>query len=185
MRPAQFFRLDLAGASLYVGTYFTVGFLFSGAIEAISGAFRTFGRVLDIVLIAAAIGYLGFQLWAWRKARGPSGVPSVTPSDVAADAVIYDVRSHGYYDPKATRIRGSRRLEPNGLPQFIEAGASPQIYLYCTCIRDATSVRIANALLERGMKCAVIEGGLRAWKKAGLPIEPVPSDELVALPGFD
>jgi len=185
MRPAQFFRLDLAGASLYVGTYFAVGFLFSGAIEAITSGFRTFGRVLDAVLITAAVGYLGFQVWAWLKARGPSGVPSVTPSDVAADAVIYDVRSHGYYDPKATRIRGSRRLEPNSLPQLVEADMPPQIYLYCTCIRDATSVRVATALLERGMNCAVIQGGLRAWKKAGLPVEPVPSGELVALPEFD
>jgi membrane protein DedA with SNARE-associated domain/rhodanese-related sulfurtransferase len=183
MRPAQFFRLDLAGASLYVGTYFTVGFLFSGAIEAITGAFRTFGQVLDMVLLAAAVGYFGFQVWAWLKARAPSGVPYITPADVAADAVIYDVRSHGYYDPKAIRIRGSRRLEPNGLPGLDESAA--QVYLYCTCIRDATSVRVANALLKRGMTCAVIQGGLRAWRKAGLPTEAVPAEELVALPGFD
>jgi len=185
MRPAQFFRLDLAGASLYVATYFAVGLLFSGAIEAITGAFRTFGRVFDAVLIAVLVGYFGFQVWAWLKARGPSRVPSVSPVEVGVNAVIYDVRSHGYYDRKATRIRGSRRLEPNGLPQLAESAPEAQVYLYCTCIRDATSVRVANALLEQGMKCAVIQGGLRAWRKAGLPVEPVPSDEIVPLPGFD
>lgn len=191
MRPSQFFRLDLAGASLYVGTYFSVGFVFSGAIEAITAGFRTFGRVVNVIVIVGVIAYLGFQLWTWNKARGRRPVPSVLPSEAAqgvslAGAVIYDVRSHGYYDRRATRIQGSLRLEPNGLPRFDESTVLPnQVYLYCTCIRDATSVRVAHALLQRGLRCAVIQGGLRAWKKAGLPIEPVPSEELAVLPGFD
>jgi membrane protein DedA with SNARE-associated domain/rhodanese-related sulfurtransferase len=191
MRPTQFLRLDLAGASLYVTTYFTVGFLFSGAIEAITGAFRTLGRVVDGLLIAGVLVYVGFQIWNWAKTRGMRPVPSVLPSEAAqgvslAGAVIYDVRSHGYYDRRATRIRGSQRLEPNGLPRFDESVVMPkQVYLYCTCIRDATSVRVARTLLEKGLRCAVIQGGLRAWTKAGLPIERVPSEELALLPGFD
>jgi len=59
------------------------------------------------------------------------------------------------------------------------------VYLYCTCVRDATSSRIARTLLEKGVSCSVIEGGLRAWKKAGLPLEPVPSGEVVLLPVFE
>jgi 3-mercaptopyruvate sulfurtransferase SseA len=31
----------------------------------------------------------------------------------------------------------------------------------------------------------VIVGGLREWKKAGLPMESVPEDEIAALPAFD
>jgi rhodanese-related sulfurtransferase len=181
-------RLDLAGASLYVGAYFAVGFLFSGAIEVIMAAFRTLGRVVDAILIVGVIAYLGFQIWTWRKARVPSLVPSVPPSEAASSegAIIYDVRSHGYYDRKAIRIRGSQRLEPNGLPRFDESAVAPtRVFLYCTCIRDATSVRVAQELLDRGMECAVIRGGLQAWKKAGLPVESVPSEELTLLPSFD
>jgi rhodanese-related sulfurtransferase len=47
--------------------------------------------------------------------------------------LIVDVRSHGYYDPHADRIRGSIRLEPNNLSE--EAKELPRdkdIYLYCT-----------------------------------------------------
>ena len=29
------------------------------------------------------------------------------------------------------------------------------------------------------------KGGLAAWRKAQLPVEPVPSDEIAALPSFD
>jgi len=58
------------------------------------------------------------------------------------------------------------------------------VFLYCTCVGDATSVRVAKELLRQGIKVAVIEGGLRAWKKAGLPLESVPPDEVSALPLF-
>jgi hypothetical protein len=35
------------------------------------------------------------------------------------------------------------------------------------------------------VRIAVISGGLRAWRKAGLPIEVVPRDDIAALPIFD
>jgi rhodanese-related sulfurtransferase len=103
-------------------------------------------------------------------------------------AVIYDVRSHGYYEDKATRIQGSVRLEPNALHQQAEQPDLPPgkpIYLYCTCIREATSSRVAKELIDKGVPVAVIQGGLRAWKKAGLPLEPVPPGEMTALPVFE
>jgi rhodanese-related sulfurtransferase len=112
-------------------------------------------------------------------------VPRVHPSEVAQGAVIYDVRSHGYYDQKAQRIQGSKRLEPHALHQQpLDAPAQP-VYVYCTCLRDATSTRVAKELLDKGVNVSVIHGGLRAWKKAGLPLESVPSDEMQALPAFN
>jgi hypothetical protein len=39
--------------------------------------------------------------------------------------------------------------------------------------------------MERGISAAVIKGGLSAWRKAGLPVEAVPQDEVTALPVFD
>jgi 3-mercaptopyruvate sulfurtransferase SseA len=37
---------------------------------------------------------------------------------------------------------------------------------------------------KQGVRAAVIKGGLRGWKKAGLPLEGVPPDELATLPVF-
>jgi rhodanese-related sulfurtransferase len=45
-------------------------------------------------------------------------------------------------------------------------------------------VRVAQELQNRGVRVAVIKGGLRAWKSAGLPVETVPRDEMAALPTF-
>jgi rhodanese-related sulfurtransferase len=44
---------------------------------------------------------------------------------------------------------------------------------------------VAHHLLEKGLRVAVIQGGLRAWKKAGLPLESVPIEEMADLPLFD
>jgi membrane protein DedA with SNARE-associated domain len=75
MRFSQFFRLDVAGASLYVGSYLTVGYIFSGVLGAITKGFRTFGHVMEWVLIAAVVAYLAFQAWTWHKARIFRSVP--------------------------------------------------------------------------------------------------------------
>jgi membrane protein DedA with SNARE-associated domain/rhodanese-related sulfurtransferase len=191
MRLFQFLPLDLAGAVLYGGAYLAAGWIFSDALGAMTRGYQMFGRALGWVAIAALAVYLAFVIRAWVKARALRSVPFVSPADVARAmssdaAIIYDVRSHNYYDSKATRIKGSKRLEPNALHQIDEQfPASTQLYLYCTCVREATSARVARVLLDKGVRSAVIKGGLRAWKKAGLPLEPVPPDEIEALPDFD
>jgi len=191
MRFPQFLALDFAGASLYAGAYLLVGFLFSGVLEALTRNYQMFSSVLSWVVIAAVVGYLGFLAWLWIKALRLPSVPHVSPASAARElaantAVIYDVRSHGYYDPKATRVTGSKRLEPNALLHTEEHFPEGKlVILYCTCIREATSARVARHLLEKGVRSAVITGGLRGWKKAGLPVEPVPVGEISELPVFD
>jgi membrane protein DedA with SNARE-associated domain/rhodanese-related sulfurtransferase len=191
MRLSQFLRLDLAGASLYAGGYFGVGYFFSDALSAILRGYHAFGRVVGWILLLAAVAYVVAQMRTWVKSRGLSAVPWVDPVEAARgmwadNAVIYDVRSHGYYDAKATRIKGSRRLDPNALHHWEEGMPDERkVYLYCTCIRDATSSRVARELIEKGIRVAVIRGGLRKWKQAGLPTEAVPAEEISALPVFD
>lgn len=190
MRFAQFLGLDFLGALLYLGAYFSAGFLFSDALGWLTKGYETLGGVVTWVAVAAVAGYLGIQVWMWHRARRLSKVPMVRPAEAAhavsrGDAVIYDVRSHGYYDPKATRIQGSKRLEPSALHQAEgQIPSDKHVYLYCTCVRQATAARVARVLLEKGVNVWVIEGGLGAWKKAGLPVEPVPPEEMAALPVF-
>jgi membrane protein DedA with SNARE-associated domain/rhodanese-related sulfurtransferase len=189
MRFVSFLRLDLAGAALYIVAYFGVGLAFSGALEAVTRGYQTAGRVVGWVVIALVVGYVGFLAWLWIRARMLRAVPFAIPSEaaleMAAGACIYDVRSHGYLDAKAIRIRGSRRLDPNALHHSdAEFPHGHLVYVYCTCVREATSVRVARELLDKGVRVAVVKGGLRAWKRAGLPVEPVPPEELAAFPAF-
>jgi membrane protein DedA with SNARE-associated domain/rhodanese-related sulfurtransferase len=185
----QFLALDLAGAALYTGSYFGVGFLFSDALGAITRGYQTFGRVVGWVVLLLIAGYVAFQIWLWIRVRAlrtvPFAIPFEAAQQMAAGSFVYDVRSHGYFDAKAIRITGSRRLDPNALNRSSEEFPDGQrIYVYCTCVREATSVRVAQELQNRGVRVAVIKGGLRAWKSAGLPVETVPRDEMAALPTF-
>ena len=194
MRLAPFLRLDLAGAALYIGSYFGVGYVFSDALDAVTRGYNAAGRIVGWAVIALLVAYLMFRTWLWIKGRALSAVPFANPVDAAremsAGAHVYDVRSHGYFDAKATRIRGSRRLDPHALHQStVELPSEGTVYVYCTCVRQATSARVARELqrmLEgKEVRIVVIRGGLRAWAKAGLPIEGVPRGEVAALPAFE
>jgi rhodanese-related sulfurtransferase len=78
--------------------------------------------------------------------------------------------------------------QPHALHQA-NSDFEERVFLYCTCVRKATSRRVARELeiklQGKGVRIAVIKGGLRAWRKAGLPIEIVPRDDIAALPVFD
>ena len=191
MRFAQFVRLDAVGASLYAGGYFAAGFLFSDALETITHGYETLSHIFAWLVGVGLAVYLASRVWAWYKSRELRQAPFVAPAEAARDldagaAVVYDVRSHGYYLPNATRVSGSRRLDPNALNQVeLDFPPDKHVYVYCTCYRDATSAQVARTLRERGVLCSVIRGGLDAWKKAGLPVEAVPAEEVAMLPVFD
>jgi len=194
MRLGTFLRLDLAGAALYAGSYFAVGYVFSGALDIVMRGYDSAGKIVGWIVIALLIAYLLFRVWLWVKGRAMTAVPFASPEDAARElrqgALVFDVRSHGYFDPKAMRIQGSRRLDPNALHQpEAQLPGDGQMFVYCTCVRQATSVRVAQELLKvvdvSKVRVSVIQGGLRAWVRAGLPVEEVPAAEVAALPAFE
>lgn len=190
MRFDQFIFLDMAGVAIYTGAYLTVGFIFCDVIESVIHSYHSLGLVLTLVFTAVIAIYLTVQLRVWLKARKQPKAPLLKPVEVARllplnGGVIYDVRSHGYYDPKAIRIAGSKRMEPSDIERLkTELSKDLPIYLYCTCLREATSMEIALQLMEIGLQPWVIEGGLKAWRRAGLPVEKAPPEEMEQLPVF-
>jgi membrane protein DedA with SNARE-associated domain len=137
----QFLRLDLAGASLYALAYVSVGFLFRDFLASLIHGFQAAGRAVEAVTVIALIGYAVYRVWLYRKHGVYRVVPRVQVEELArklasADKdkiVLMDVRSHGYYDAGAARIKGSIRLEPNNLPEELKTLPKDRdIYVYCT-----------------------------------------------------
>jgi len=188
MPAAQFFGLDFMGATLYAGVWFGAGFLFSGFLSSITRGYSAFGDIVGWVIGVAVAIWIGYRIRIWMGTRKLRPVRLIKASDlanIAANVMVLDVRSHGYYEKDTKRIHGSARLEPNAIGE--QAAALPrdkEIVLYCTCVREATSAQVARALEDRGLKVSVLEGGFSAWKKAGLPLEAVPEGEVVPLPKF-
>lgn len=193
MRPLQFLGFDFMGATLYATTFLTVGFVFRDFLAAISRGFIAAGRAVEVSLLTAILVYMIYRLLVYHKHSVYRVVPRVPVQELArklasgekSNILLLDVRSHGYYDPGAERIQGSLRMEPNNFAEEIKhLSRDKEIYLYCTCARDATSARVAHLLREQGYNAYVIVGGLGAWRKAGLPMEGVPGTDLIKLPTF-
>ena len=165
MRPAQFLSFDAMGAALYIGAYAAAGYVFSDALRDITRGLRSAGFAAEVTFGIGVAAYALYRIWLYRKYRLLDVAPRVPADEVArrlasaapGSVLIADVRSHGYYDSGTARIKGSI---------------------------EATSARVAHLLREEGFKVFVIAGGLRAWRKAGQAVEPVPGDDVIKLPMF-
>jgi len=199
MRFPRFLRADSTGALLYCGAWIAAGYLFSNYITTVEHWVEAAGHIFSVALVLAVLVYALAVLAYTLRARRYSSIDRVSAHELYERLqtkdddriiVIADVRSHGYYDPGMQRIKNSIRVEPNRLLFELEAlhefmQPECEIYLYCSCIRETTSARIAHELIQRGNHVKVIEGGLRAWVKAGCPVEPVPAGDIARLPCFD
>lgn len=141
MRYWQFLRLDLAGAFVYAGAYLLIGYIFRDFLAAILRGFHTAGRAVEIVVLAAVIGYAIYRIVQYRRHGMYRVIPRVQVQELAARLAsqdagkiqIVDVRSHGYYDAGSARIKNSIRIEPNNFDEEIKnLPKDKDIYLYCT-----------------------------------------------------
>jgi membrane protein DedA with SNARE-associated domain/rhodanese-related sulfurtransferase len=182
MHASVFLRYDFAGALLYIGTYGTLGYLFHNAIAELTEWVSTFGRAATAIIAIAFASYFAYRIHRARRRRNN---PDELATRLDQDILIADVRSHGYYDHTAERILGSIRIEPNRLPEILPTlPKDREVFLYCSCLNEATSERVAELLLDAGFEARVLTGGLSAWKKAGHPLEQVPAEDIIHLPKF-
>jgi membrane protein DedA with SNARE-associated domain len=141
MRFWQFIRLDLLGALVYAVTYLAVGYLSRDFLAAVLRGFHAAGIAMEAVVLVAVAVYVIYRIVQFRKNKMYRVVPRIQVEELAkrlasqdADRVqIVDVRSHGYYDSGAARIKNSIRIEPNNLEGEIKnLPKDKDIYLYCT-----------------------------------------------------
>jgi membrane protein DedA with SNARE-associated domain/rhodanese-related sulfurtransferase len=199
MRLSRFLRLDVIGTMLYVAVWTSVGYIFARILRDIITWVERLGHIAAggfLLIIALYIVWLAYN---WLHDKRFRHIERVAAHDLFERlrtathdrlVVIADVRSHGYYDPGMLRIKNSIRVEPSRLKEELIAlrefmAPECEIYLYCSCAREATSVRVAYMLEQENCSTKVIRGGLRAWVKAGGPTEPVPAADVEHLPRFD
>jgi membrane protein DedA with SNARE-associated domain len=140
MKPAQFLRLDFAGTCLYVLAYTSVGYVFRDFVAKITHGLQSAGHVVTEVVLLAVVVLAAHRIVQFRRYRVTGVVPRIEVEELAKrlldadhEAVLVDVRSHGYYDAGAARIAGSIRLEPNQLSEELKTlPKDKDIYVYCT-----------------------------------------------------
>lgn len=199
MRLRRFLSMDGLGVLLYVCAWSMTGYVFAPFLRVVIAWVERAAHVTVATLAAAAVLYLlWLALVSMRDARF-SAVEKIAAKelfDLLSAAthdrlmIIADVRSHGYYDPGMLRIKNSIRVEPSRLKEELDAlrefmQPECEIFLYCSCAHEATSVRVARMLEKEHCSAKVIRGGMKAWVKAGGPTEPVPPGDVEHLPRFE
>ena len=199
MRFSRFLRLDAVGVAMYTSTWVLAGYAFSGAIKQIIEWVQRVGHAFLFLGAVLVAGYIFSIVMFTIKAKKYDKIDKITAINLkdrltALDpdklVIIADVRSHGYYDPGMQRIKNSIRVEPSRLKEELVAlrefmAPECEVYLYCSCIRDTTSKRVAYMLEEANCKTHVIDGGIKAWIKAGGEMEAVPATDIEHLPRFE
>jgi membrane protein DedA with SNARE-associated domain/rhodanese-related sulfurtransferase len=199
MRFWRFLRLDACGVLLYTATWLAIGYSFSHFLNRIELWLATLGHLILLFVALLVAAYAVAVAIFWIKARKYEKIQKIGAAelrlrletrDPSKLVVIADVRSHNYYDPGMQRIKNSIRVEPTRLKEELVAlrefmAPECEIYLYCSCIRDTTSKRVAHMLEQENCRTVVIEGGLKAWIDAGGELELVPASDIQHLPRFD
>ena len=199
MRYGRFLRLDTLGVGMYVTAWMMVGYVFSAFLHEILVWVERLGHAVVLVVLLIVVLYASSLVVFALKARKYDKIDKISAGDLRERlqglspdrvVVIADVRSHNYYDPGMQRIKNSIRMEPTRLKEELEAlrefmAPECEIYIYCSCIRDTTSKRVAHMLEQENCRTQVIEGGLKAWVKAGGEVELVPEEDIHHLPRFE
>jgi rhodanese-related sulfurtransferase len=113
--------------------------------------------------------------------RPGDGVVRLSPREVQSalavhEAVVVDVRGDVPYSLE--HVRGAVSI-PIGLiaQRANELSREKLIVTYCTCKLEESSAAAALAFQNAGFaRVAVLEGGTRAWREAGLPVDVAPAD---------
>ncbi len=139
MRLARFLVWDVAGALVWSGTYFALGYVFSGQLERVAEiAAGLGGRLLAVVGAALAL-YLAWKYAQRRRFIRELTVARITPDelhrrlDAGEDIVVVDLRHSLEFDADPATVPGAIHL----LPEELAAGhgAIPrgrEVVLYCT-----------------------------------------------------
>ena len=141
MRPWQFLQFDFVGACLYTLAYGSLGYLARDFVARLTQRIQSATHVLTEVVLLGLLVFAVYRIAQYRRYKSTDVVPRIAVKELAdrlassadGDVIVADVRSHGYYDPGASRIAGSIRLEPNRLAQELKSlPPDKDIYIYCS-----------------------------------------------------
>jgi membrane protein DedA with SNARE-associated domain/rhodanese-related sulfurtransferase len=180
MKFWRFLIFDAAGAILYIGTFFGLGFAFAGELERVAGAALRLGGLLVLLLVAALAGWLGWKFYRRRKFIRQLRIDRITAEelkkkiDAGEEVVIVDLRGSLDFEAEPEMIPGAVHLDAADLEEVSdELAKAPEVVLYCNCPNEVTSARMALLLRRKGVKkIRPLQNGLTGWRDLGYPVAP-------------
>jgi len=178
LAPWRFVLFDAIGAALWSGVAIAIGYVFRDAVNDVLAVLTAMGRIGLVVIVAAFVIYL---LWKWVQrqrfirqlrmdrmtvAELRDLVTSGTPT------TVIDVRSP-LSQAVTGRIPGAITVDATNLrPELLAIEPTSEVVVYCACPNEASAVKVAQALRQRGfLRVRPLTGGIDAWIEAGQEVE--------------
>lgn len=166
--PAAFLLYDGVGTALWVGTGLGTGYAFGSSAPGI----MTQATQMTPLLALGAVGVTGLYigLKAWRRyelRRAPRIAPELVARKLEEGQLVFfvDLRS-AEHQREMPGIRGAVSMSLDDLAGTTSSlPRDRDIVIYCACPADATSVRAAKLLREKGFtRVWPLAGGIEAWR---------------------
>ncbi len=178
MRYTRFAAFAATGATVWAGVYLALGALLGRQLERRERLVSLSTRAGAVVVAASAIALLAYRLIRQLRARRDLARTHITPAELnrrlqRGDApYVVDLRGRGDAEEERLSVPGAVQLTTREL--FARVGSTPidrDIVLVCDCPGDVLSAEAARKLQRMGFDHVLpLEGGLRGWRRAGLPL---------------
>jgi membrane protein DedA with SNARE-associated domain len=139
MRRRKFLVFDLLGSLLWLGTYLSLGYLFSGEIERVAQHAAALGSWLVVLLVSALASYILYKFLARRKFLRDLRISRISVDELkqkldAGESVsIVDLRHSLDFEADPETIPGAVHLDSTELTEKSELlPRDREIILYCT-----------------------------------------------------
>ncbi|MBI2754208.1 MAG: VTT domain-containing protein [Betaproteobacteria bacterium] len=179
LKTSSFLAYNGAGAALYCGAGLVLGLLFHGQIDWLIERLVALGaRALLVIFVLLGL-YVAYRWWDRRRFLKSLRTARIGVDELYAmmsrgdDPVVLDVRSRTHRELDGRRIPGARPVDLDDLERTLaEIPRDRDVVVYCACPNEATAVKVAMLLRDRGIRrVRPLAGGIDAWVAAGLGIE--------------
>jgi membrane protein DedA with SNARE-associated domain/rhodanese-related sulfurtransferase len=176
---SAFLAYDSLGSFLWTAVYAGLGYLFANRLAFIAASMARFGAVLAAAIAIPLACYVAWRVGVMTHMLRHLRLRRITPlllnEKIRSGEPIAIIDLLGFEDGQGDRagIPGAVRMDPVHLRSRLRVVVPENLglVLYCSSSGELTSARVAVALRKRGISNVwVLEGGLTAWKKEGLPV---------------
>jgi membrane protein DedA with SNARE-associated domain/rhodanese-related sulfurtransferase len=178
LSPWRFLLFDAIGAALWSGVAIALGFVFRNAVNDLLDVLSAMGRIGLVVIVAAFVIYV-FVKWVQRQRFiRQLKMDRVTVQELrdlarAGEAMtVVDVRSP-MSQSVTGRIPGAITVDVTNMQlELLAISPTNEVIVYCACPNEASAVKVAQALKQRGFRrVRPLIGGIDAWIDAGHDVE--------------
>jgi membrane protein DedA with SNARE-associated domain/rhodanese-related sulfurtransferase len=174
----RFLVFDAIGAALWSGVAIALGYLFRDAVNDVLDVLSAMGRYGLMVVVAAFVIYVTVKWVQRQRFIRQLKMDRVTVqelrdlADAGTPATVIDVRSK-LSQSVTGRIPGALTVDVTNMKlELLAIPPTNEVIVYCACPNEASAVRVAQALKQRGFqRVRPLIGGIDAWIEAGHEVE--------------